>query len=457
MFQLRQIVTMNPGGFRGSGSQNGGTMLRVLGAAQKREVKATQNLSIIVLFFIICWMPLYTINCVKAFCPDCYIAASWTDFCIILSHLNSAVNPLLYAYHLKDFRAALKSLIYKMFGLKETNPINDTYYKPSIISQNHRRQSNMEKRPSILHGSQPKVYVDSPIWLRQKAAEMSNTPTCVPSISGAASPASVHSNVILTHTAMPNTPECNQNREIWMISEVPSMSDEREVSEECAEVLPQKRSLKPTLETLSDDYDDDDEVFLPSTNNAFAVIQYDFKNDDTYSTELPFREKRKSSNTFSDDSEGFSDIIVSSAKCNSESRNNHKNDVYEQDRYSLCSPIHKIFVVENDNTEMFRNSPNLSHVSNIAKENRLERKHSSSISSEYSCSPTKLSPLKIVGDFLFNQPSKKCPSQNRNSKTKRKAKYVLPKQSNAEVSQYLDLQKNGVIQNYRAVESTENR
>ncbi|XP_023714433.1 uncharacterized protein LOC111868216 [Cryptotermes secundus] len=116
--QLRRIVTMNPSGGCTSAPTTGGTMLRMLGPTQKREVKATQNLSIIVLFFIICWIPLYTINCVQAFCPDCIIPLELTNFCIILSHANSAVNPLLYAYHLRDFRAALKTLLCCLFGSK---------------------------------------------------------------------------------------------------------------------------------------------------------------------------------------------------------------------------------------------------------------------------------------------------------------------------------------------------
>lgn len=38
-------------------------MIRMLNsAAQKREVKATQNLSVIVLFFMICWIPLYSVR-----------------------------------------------------------------------------------------------------------------------------------------------------------------------------------------------------------------------------------------------------------------------------------------------------------------------------------------------------------------------------------------------------------
>uniref|UniRef100_A0A182K5Q3 G-protein coupled receptors family 1 profile domain-containing protein n=1 Tax=Anopheles christyi TaxID=43041 RepID=A0A182K5Q3_9DIPT len=99
-----------------------GTMLRVLRAAQNREVKATQNLSIIVLFFMICWMPLHTINCIVAFCPQCHIHAPVMLFVITLSHLNSALNPLLYAYHLKDFRAALKKLILSIFGIVPAVP-----------------------------------------------------------------------------------------------------------------------------------------------------------------------------------------------------------------------------------------------------------------------------------------------------------------------------------------------
>jgi len=139
----------------------GGTMLRVLGAAQKREVKATQNLSIIVMFFMICWIPLYTINCIKAFCPDCYVPLQVTFFSIILSHLNSAVNPLLYAYHLRDFRAAMKNLLLRMCGFQvpQTQDLNG---RASIISvQQQRMHSVIEKRTSL----QPRIYIGMNFFL----------------------------------------------------------------------------------------------------------------------------------------------------------------------------------------------------------------------------------------------------------------------------------------------------
>uniref|UniRef100_A0A1B0A0B7 G-protein coupled receptors family 1 profile domain-containing protein n=1 Tax=Glossina pallidipes TaxID=7398 RepID=A0A1B0A0B7_GLOPL len=179
--QVRQIVTMNPKSVNSRGSStvpdqkqkqpsrscHGGTMLRVLGAARKRDVKATQNLSIIVLFFMICWIPLYTINCIKAFCPNCDVHPKLTLFCIILSHLNSAVNPVLYAYHLKDFRLALKNLILKILGIEVEQPM-DTIHRYSLASQHRLQSLDVSGR-----NTQTRIYIDSPVWLRQQQEQAS--------------------------------------------------------------------------------------------------------------------------------------------------------------------------------------------------------------------------------------------------------------------------------------------
>ncbi|GBP14539.1 Adenosine receptor A2a [Eumeta japonica] len=157
--QLSEVVTVEGGRGRGGA----GTMLRVLGAAQKREVKATQNLAIIVFFFIVCWIPLYTINAIKAFLPDLDIPNPATEFCIILSHLNSAVNPFLYAYHLKDFRAALKGLICTMLG--RGMPIPAGYRAPMPSGRPALERCNALRE-------RPRVYIDSPVWLRQQEAEL---------------------------------------------------------------------------------------------------------------------------------------------------------------------------------------------------------------------------------------------------------------------------------------------
>lgn len=77
----------------------------------KREVRTAKALLSIVLFFMICWFPLYTLNCVKAFCVGCDTPHWVFDVLIILSHANSALNPFLYAYRMSDFRNAFKRLL----------------------------------------------------------------------------------------------------------------------------------------------------------------------------------------------------------------------------------------------------------------------------------------------------------------------------------------------------------
>ncbi|KAJ8917732.1 hypothetical protein NQ315_005181 [Exocentrus adspersus] len=141
LFQLRQIVIMNPEkGTSTKGCTSGGTMIRMLGVQQTNEVKATQNLAIIVLFFMICWIPLYTINCILAFRPDFEVNSTFMLCCIILSHLNSAGNPLLYAYHLRDFRAGMKNFFCNLFDnrsyceqINRTNYNNYKVNKPVVV------------------------------------------------------------------------------------------------------------------------------------------------------------------------------------------------------------------------------------------------------------------------------------------------------------------------------------
>lgn len=80
---------------------------------------------------------------------------------IILSHFNSAVNPLLYAYHLKDFRGALSRLF-------NCSAQPESLYRPSLISQHQQRMSDhyyLSRRTF-----EPKIYVDSnvlPAWKKE--------------------------------------------------------------------------------------------------------------------------------------------------------------------------------------------------------------------------------------------------------------------------------------------------
>ncbi|XP_063586877.1 uncharacterized protein LOC134764228 [Penaeus indicus] len=140
MFSHEEEAWSRRGSRRGSEteSRRGSTLSHFLfqvGHASRREVKAAKSLSIIVLFFMFSWFPLYTINCVQAFCSSCTVPPFIMNVTIILSHLNSAINPLLYAYHMKDFRMAIK-----MFTLHRIlrRPLpHDYIFNRSLVSPHH--------------------------------------------------------------------------------------------------------------------------------------------------------------------------------------------------------------------------------------------------------------------------------------------------------------------------------
>uniref|UniRef100_A0A8C5UFQ5 Adenosine receptor A2 n=1 Tax=Malurus cyaneus samueli TaxID=2593467 RepID=A0A8C5UFQ5_9PASS len=69
----------------------------------QKEVHAAKSLAIIVGLFAFCWLPLHIINCFTLFCPNCAHAPLWLMYlAIILSHANSVVNPLIYAYRIRE-------------------------------------------------------------------------------------------------------------------------------------------------------------------------------------------------------------------------------------------------------------------------------------------------------------------------------------------------------------------
>ncbi|KAL0979543.1 hypothetical protein UPYG_G00186380 [Umbra pygmaea] len=78
----------------------------------QKEVQAAKSLAIIVGLFAVCWLPLHIINCFTLFCPKCDRPPLWVmNIAIILSHGNSVVNPLIYAYRIREFRRTFRRII----------------------------------------------------------------------------------------------------------------------------------------------------------------------------------------------------------------------------------------------------------------------------------------------------------------------------------------------------------
>ncbi|KAL7049567.1 hypothetical protein ACKWTF_003766 [Chironomus riparius] len=92
-----------------------------------KEVRATISISIIVLVFCITWIPLQIIYLLSIFCKDC-IKVYVVNFAISFLHLSSAINPLIYAYRMKDIRKA----IYNLFFISSL-PINSSFNEDDLL------------------------------------------------------------------------------------------------------------------------------------------------------------------------------------------------------------------------------------------------------------------------------------------------------------------------------------
>ncbi|KAG8597136.1 hypothetical protein GDO81_002171 [Engystomops pustulosus] len=78
----------------------------------QREVHAAKSLAIIVGLFAICWLPLHIINCFTLFCKACMRPPPLLMyFAILFSHANSVVNPLIYAYRIREFRQTFRKIL----------------------------------------------------------------------------------------------------------------------------------------------------------------------------------------------------------------------------------------------------------------------------------------------------------------------------------------------------------
>ncbi|XP_004685120.1 PREDICTED: adenosine receptor A2b [Condylura cristata] len=79
----------------------------------QREIHAAKSLAMIVGIFAMCWLPVHAINCITHFLLDKPSdKPKWTiNMAILLSHANSVVNPIVYAYRNRDFRYTFHKII----------------------------------------------------------------------------------------------------------------------------------------------------------------------------------------------------------------------------------------------------------------------------------------------------------------------------------------------------------
>ncbi|KAK2851326.1 hypothetical protein Q5P01_007602 [Channa striata] len=85
-----------------------------------KELNLAKSLALVLFLFAISWLPLHIINCVTLFCPQCNKPMTLLYIAILLTHGNSAVNPIVYAFRIKKFRTAFQKIWQQYFCCKDT-------------------------------------------------------------------------------------------------------------------------------------------------------------------------------------------------------------------------------------------------------------------------------------------------------------------------------------------------
>ncbi|XP_056607033.1 adenosine receptor A1 [Triplophysa dalaica] len=90
----------------------------------RKELNLAKSLALVLFLFALCWLPLHIMNCIVFFCPKCSVPRSVFSVGIFMSHGNSALNPLVYAFRIQRFRDTLCQIIQRFILCRtSTSPI----------------------------------------------------------------------------------------------------------------------------------------------------------------------------------------------------------------------------------------------------------------------------------------------------------------------------------------------
>ncbi|KAM6924962.1 adenosine receptor A1b [Xenentodon cancila] len=104
-----------------------------------KELNLAKSLALVLFLFAISWLPLHIINCITLFCPDCKKPIVLLYIAILLTHGNSAVNPIVYAFRIKKFRLAFHKIWQQYFCCKDMPALDfqhsDRKEMPNLVIQ----------------------------------------------------------------------------------------------------------------------------------------------------------------------------------------------------------------------------------------------------------------------------------------------------------------------------------
>ncbi|NXN17482.1 AA3R protein, partial [Indicator maculatus] len=95
---------------------------RGAGGFYGQEFKIAKSLALILFLFAVSWLPLSILNCISYFNPRSQIPPYVVYMAILLSHANSAMNPIVYACKIKKFKATYLLILRTYVLCRKSDP-----------------------------------------------------------------------------------------------------------------------------------------------------------------------------------------------------------------------------------------------------------------------------------------------------------------------------------------------